>query len=103
MKTLLLLALLCGGCGGVVLERLQEDLEALKVRMQAREEVKIHIAAAEPVTKNTSRADATEPHVTVAVPQCPPPGAGIVKYVTEKKKAAAHKRERRTRPHHKRG
>lgn len=86
MWKIVLLALCVGGCGGAVLQQLQEDLEALKQRQAAREEIKIHIAnAPEPVTKSAQRSEPTDPHVTVAVPPCPPPSESLLKRMLLKK------------------
>lgn len=94
MKVLGVLALVLSGCAGdVVLARLQEDIEGLRQRVYAREEIKIAVAAAEPITK--SRGDVSEPHVTVAVPPCPPPQAGMVQQLVKKKMAGKRPRRQR--------
>lgn len=86
MRTFVLLALVVSGCTGVGLERLQEEIDALRQRVQAREEVRIHVASAEPVTKASQRASPDEPHLTVAVPPCPP---AVVRGVERPRRAPA--------------
>lgn len=64
-----LLVLLTGGCTVAGIERVQEDLEILKMRVAAREEVRISVAGA---TTSGQLQSPIEPHVTVGTPPCPP-------------------------------
>ena len=80
------------GCGTAGITRIQEDLEALKIRMQAREEVRIQVASADKsVTRTSMINEETDPHLMVAVPPFPPTVAPIV---IKKQRPKLHKLKR---------
>lgn len=64
-----ILSFILSGCTYEGLANLREDLDALKHRVHAREEVRINVASAPPVTK---LAGADEAHIVVGIPECPP-------------------------------
>jgi hypothetical protein len=68
----ILLCLLLLGCTGELLQRLEQDIVALRERVQAREEVRIQVAGATPTTVAGTLQTPQEPHVSVGLPPCPP-------------------------------
>lgn len=78
----------CAGCTGQGLARLEQDIAALRERVQAREEVRINVAGPQPVTHVGSVQAGTEPHVSVG---CPPT---VVERVVERRERPRLKAKR---------
>lgn len=90
MRWLILLSLPLVGCTGEILARLEQDIVALRERVQAREEVRIQVAGPTPAMK-TGNVASNEPHVAIGCPEVAP--VTRVRYV-QREKSRKIKRKR---------